>query len=277
MGSNASDCDCLLPAALVVIWPCLRALHQCRSATAQLVTHTPCALQHPLVVELRRCMVPRLRKYLLHPRKVVRGFAAGTCMGLGCLSQDMVSTLGASQPTAIQVGAECQEAACMRSLRFLAACFDALDGCWQLWWVAQQAGPAGANRERRPLPARLQHACRCNCSTPSWLKVLYSLLCSSPQTRLIARRMDPEQGLVLQWQGLQVGRGWYVVGSPACVSAEPCRLLRNTGGVPSRTDQPSARRHAHSLHAPQGQNLKALHPPSCVLPAQLAARHSAGR
>ncbi|PRW59286.1 MYND finger domain-containing isoform B [Chlorella sorokiniana] len=79
---------------------------------------------HPLEIELRRCMVPRLRKYLLHPAKVVRGFAAATCMGLGCLSQEMVSQLAASQPTAIQ-------------------------------------------------------------------------------TRLIARLMDPERGLVLRWQGLQ--------------------------------------------------------------------------
>jgi len=51
-------------------------------------------------------MVPRLRKYLLHPRKTVRVLAATHCMGLGCLSKDMVDQVATCEPTSIQVGSD---------------------------------------------------------------------------------------------------------------------------------------------------------------------------
>lgn len=83
-------------------------MHVCISKCGRRLTSTVTValllrMQHPLVIEMRRCMIPRLRKYLLHPDKVVRSFAAATCFSLGCLTQDMMSQLGTAGPKSIQV------------------------------------------------------------------------------------------------------------------------------------------------------------------------------
>lgn len=80
----------------------------CRNPTvpSDLPPALPSIPQHPLVAGLRRSMVPRLRKYLLHPRKTVRVLAATHCMGLGCLSKDMVDQVATCEPTSIQVGSD---------------------------------------------------------------------------------------------------------------------------------------------------------------------------
>ena len=45
-------------------------------------------MQSPQCIELRRQLVPRLRKYFLHPDRGVRADAMYSCTVLGCLSLD---------------------------------------------------------------------------------------------------------------------------------------------------------------------------------------------
>ena len=112
--------------------------------------------QQALVVGLRRSLVPRLRKYLLHPGREVRVMAVLACFSLGCLSQDMMSRVLDCGPTSIQV-----RAAPRRRLPTALPCPPALREL-----AATQPGRAGTPAAAPPpLPSALA-CCRCCCRAP---------------------------------------------------------------------------------------------------------------